>query len=107
MLAPVKHPSAGRLRKSQRPRDGLMVVPLRQPSAEPPRSPRKWEHSRKSQPPRTVRSHGGLRGTPLGWPSQEPTKRATLSQMATPSEPRGLVWVCVGNHAAGPPKGPP
>ena len=44
----------------------------------------------------------GVRGTPLSWLFQEPTQVATVSQIVAHREPRGLVWVCVGHHSAGP-----
>eukprot|EP00959_Pyramimonas_sp_CCMP1952_P187859 3927866-Pyramimonas_sp.AAC.1 len=63
-----------------------MVICVRRTSVEPPRSPRKWRQFRRSQPPHesgdssadrsppgAARSHGGPRGTPLRWTSQETT----------------------------------
>ena len=55
-------------------------------------------------PPKTVRSHGDPRKTSLCWASQEPTKEATVSQIAAPQERRGLMVIPVRRHCAGPPR---
>ena len=54
-------------------------------NAGPPSSPRKWRPFRRSQPPQRTACYGGdLRKTPLRWASQEPTKVATVAQIAAP-----------------------
>ena len=65
-------------------RRGLMVVPVRRQSAGPPRNPRKWRQFRRSQPLRDGEASSGPRKTSLRWTSQEPTKVATVSQIAAP-----------------------
>ena len=57
-------------------------------------------------PPGTAKSHGDPRGTPLCWTSQEPTKVATVSQIAAPQGRRGLTVIPVGHPSAGPPRSP-
>ena len=87
-------------------RRGLVVICVGHPSAGPPRSPRKWRQLLRSRPPGTVRSHGDPRKTPFRWTSQEPTKVATVSQIAAPQGRRGLVVIPLGCPSAGPPTSP-
>ena len=65
---------------------GRVVVPVRRPSAGPPKSPRKWHSFADRSPPGTAMSSGGPRKTQLRWTSQEPTKVATASQIAAPQK---------------------
>ena len=49
------------------------------------KSPRKWRQFRRSQPPQGTASYScDLRVTYLRWASQEPTKVATVAQIAAP-----------------------
>eukprot|EP00959_Pyramimonas_sp_CCMP1952_P403051 8445284-Pyramimonas_sp.AAC.1 len=50
-----------------------------------------------------ARSRLGLRRTSLCWTPQQPSKVATVSQIAAPQGWRGPFWVCAGRHCVGPP----
>ena len=54
----------------------------------------------------SARSSLDLRTTPLPWTSQEFQSVATVVQLSAPGDPRGLVWICVQCHSAGPPMSP-
>ena len=58
--------------------------------ARPP-TPRGLVGFRRSRPPRDGEVSSGPRGTSLRWTSQEPTKVATVSQIAAPQGRRGLL----------------
>ena len=66
-------------------------APVGRHYAGPPRSTRKWRQFRRSQPPRDGEASSGPRRTSLCWTSQEPTKVATVSQIAAPQGRRGLI----------------
>eukprot|EP00959_Pyramimonas_sp_CCMP1952_P173153 3618465-Pyramimonas_sp.AAC.1 len=63
---------------------------------------------RRSQPPpaRTARSRSGPRGASPRRTHQQPSKVATVSQIAAPQGWRGLIWVRASRHCAGPPSRP-
>eukprot|EP00959_Pyramimonas_sp_CCMP1952_P104060 2174970-Pyramimonas_sp.AAC.1 len=53
-----------------------------------------------------ARSNLGPRVASLCWATQQASKVATVSQITTPQEGRGLIWVCAWRHCAGPPSWP-
>ena len=67
------------------------VICVGRTSAGPPRSPRKWRQLRRSQPPGDRETSCDLRKTYLRWASQEPTKVATVAQIAAPRRQGGLM----------------
>eukprot|EP00959_Pyramimonas_sp_CCMP1952_P052588 1099444-Pyramimonas_sp.AAC.1 len=53
-----------------------------------------------------ARSNLSPRRASLRWPPRQPSKAATVSQMAAPQRWRGLISVPVGRHSAGHPSSP-
>eukprot|EP00959_Pyramimonas_sp_CCMP1952_P372994 7811023-Pyramimonas_sp.AAC.1 len=53
-----------------------------------------------------ARFHLSLGNKPLCFTNQQPSKVATVSQIAAPQGWRGRIWVWVRRHSAGPPSSP-
>ena len=83
---------------------GFVVIPLRRTSAGPPGAHESGDSFADRSHPGTGRSHGDPRKTSLCWASQEPTKVATVSQIAAPQGRGGLMVIPVRRHSAGPPR---
>eukprot|EP00959_Pyramimonas_sp_CCMP1952_P359501 7527955-Pyramimonas_sp.AAC.1 len=53
-------------------------------------------------PPRIARSSSDLRGAPLRWTRHQPSKVATVSQIAAPQGRRDPAQTCAVPHSDGP-----